>query len=78
MSIDYSKLENLLNLKGESYNSLKSKKIISDYAMRQLQGGLPTSLKYIDGICQYFNVPIEEVVEIKLEDEPSGSDSTDQ
>lgn len=64
MSINYDKLSSVLNKNGESLNSLKVKGVISDYAMRQINSNQPTSLKYIDNICQYFSLPIEEVVEI--------------
>lgn len=69
MAIDYSKLVKLMERKGESFNSLKNKKVITDHAMRQLQNGLPTSLLYIDNICQHFGLPIEQVVEIIPEKE---------
>lgn len=64
MAISYKKLERILAKNGESTFSLVKKGVISDYASRQINNGEPTSLKYIDQICQYFNLPIEEIVEI--------------
>lgn len=67
MVVSYNKLKSLMNRKGESFNSLKEKGVISDHAMRQLSSCEPTSLRHIDSLCQYFKVPIEDIVEIKLD-----------
>lgn len=68
MAINYEKLFEVLNRNGESLNSLFSKGIITDYASRQIRNGESISLKYIEQICKYFNLPIEEIVEIKLDE----------
>lgn len=74
----YEKLYKLLNKKGESLTGLFKKGVIKDYPSRMIRAGKGVNIEYIADLCRYFNVPIEEVVEIKLEDEPSESDSTDQ
>ena len=67
MSISYEKLHKLLNTKGYSLYALYKKGVISDMASRSINAGKPVSLSHIDSLCQYFNLPIEQIVEIKLD-----------
>lgn len=64
MLVSYGKLEKLLNRKGESFNSLFEKGILTDYARRQLKNGKYVDIKYLAKICIYFDVPIEDIVEV--------------
>jgi len=63
--VKYNRLIDLLNRKGESFNSLFEKGIITGHAARKLSQGKPIKLEQIADICRYFNVPIEMVVEVK-------------
>lgn len=73
MAINYSRLFDLMNTKGLSANALYLKGIITEHTAQQLRKNNPISLKHIDSICQFLRVPIEQVVEITLDD-PSEED----
>src|SRR5690625_7031562 len=68
MSVSYEKLHKILNKKGYSIGYLISNGIIGDFSGRKLRRGEPVDLKYIDNICQFLQVPIEQIVEIKLDE----------
>ena len=70
MSINYKNLFKLLDKKGYSVGYLIKNGIVGDYSGRKIRKGDPVDLKYIDNICQFLRVPIEQVVEIKLDKEP--------
>ena len=74
MTVSYDRLKNLIEPKGISLKFLFNNGIITHYAYSQISKGNPVSLKDIDNICQYLNVPIEQVVEIipdvKTEESP--------
>jgi len=74
MSISYEKLHKILNKKGYSIGYLISNGIIGDFSGRKLRRGEPVDLKYIDNICQFLQVPIEQIVEIKLDEPKQDSD----
>lgn len=69
MAISYEKLLKIMEKHGESLHSLYKKGVLSDYAKRKITNSEPISLEYIDRACQHFNVPIEDLVEIKLNSE---------
>lgn len=64
MSVSYEKLIRIMNEKGESFYSLYRKGIISNQASREIPRNKPVHLRYIDKLCRYFKVSIEDVVEI--------------
>lgn len=64
MLVSYKKLDKLLEKQGESYTSLFKKGVITDFANRKLRNNDYVDLKHIAMICRYFDVPIEEVVEV--------------
>lgn len=64
MTISYDKLDKYLSRKGMSVNYLYTNKVITDNAAQNIRKGKPVSLKHIDSICQFLNLPIEDVVEI--------------
>lgn len=64
MSISYKLLLDYLDRKGLSVNHLYEVGIITDNAAQNIRKGKPVSLKHIDSICNYLNLPIEKVVEI--------------
>ena len=77
MTISYDRFIERLDSKGLSLNQLRLEKVISQYTYEAMINNEPVSLKWIDKLCQHFNVPIESVVEIKLESESPESDSLD-
>jgi len=64
MSVSYRKLISILSKKGYSLNSLVEKGVITDFSSRKISKGEHIDLKHIDSICQFLNLPIEDVVEI--------------
>ena len=65
MSVDYKKLFKLMYKKGYSINSLKEKGIVTDFSGRKIRNNQPVDLSIIASICEFFDVPIEDVVEIR-------------
>ena len=75
--ISYEKLYRLLDKKGESLSGLFKKGVIKDYPSRLIRSGKPVNIKYIANLCRYFNVPIEDLVEVKLDDDQESVDQFD-
>jgi len=78
MSFSYKKFIKRLDSKGMSLNQLRLKKVLTQHAYEAMLNDESVGIDKIDRICQHLKIPIEEVVEIKLEDEPSESESPDQ
>ncbi len=64
MAISYSPLMGILEKGGYSLNKLVELGVISDYASRLIRANKPVNLIQIESICDYFDVPIEQVVHI--------------
>lgn len=64
MAISYSPLMEMLERAGYSLNKLVELDVISDYASRLIRANKPVNLNQIESICDYFDVPIEQVVHI--------------
>jgi len=64
MAVNYDKLHNILNRKGLSIGTLIKEGVIKDFSGRKIRNNDYVDLSHIDALCQYLNVPIEEVVEI--------------
>jgi len=62
--VSYEKLINLMNSKGDSFNSLREKGVITDYAGRRLNNNEYLDVKYLARLCRYYDVPIEDIVEV--------------
>lgn len=73
MAVKYNKLHELLSRKGYSIGYLIKHDIIKDFSGRKIRQEEPVDLKYIDAICQFLQVPIEQVVEI-IPDDPDEKD----
>lgn len=70
MAIKYDKMYKLIDSKGYSLNRLKVLGVITHDASRKLSKGESVNLYHLDAICNHFGVPIEDVVEITI-DNPS-------
>ena len=68
MSVSYDKLRCLIEPKGMSLKHLYNEGVISHHAYRMILKNNYVSLEHIDSICQYLDVPIEDVVEIIPDD----------
>jgi len=66
--VSYEKLYRLMDKKGESFASLVRKKVLKDFSSRSIKAGDPVNIKHVANVCEYFGVPIEEVVEVIIED----------
>lgn len=64
MTFSYKKLEKLLDKRGLSYNKLFEIKVLTDHSSRKMRAGDSVEVKYLAAICNYLEVPIEDVVEI--------------
>lgn len=64
MSFNYNNLYRLLDKKGETLTGLFRKGVIKDYPSRLIRAGKPVNIIYLAAICKYFDVPIEDVVEV--------------
>lgn len=64
MKVSYEKLHILLGKKGETLHSLKQKGVITGYTSQAIPKGKGVNIDQIANICRYFDVPIEEVVEV--------------
>lgn len=64
MAISYQRLKNLIEPKGISLKTLFERGVITHHAYSSISKGKPVSLEHVDSICQYLEVPIEQVVEI--------------
>ncbi len=64
--IDYTKLNTILFQRNLNWTMLRSLGI-SPETLAKMRKNQPVSLKAIEKICIYLQLPIEEVVEIKLE-----------
>ena len=70
----YKPLITYIEERGYTVNALKLKKVITDNAAQNIRNGRPVTIDHIANICRYFNVPIQEIIEIKYEDESTESD----
>lgn len=68
MTISYNGLKEIMGKTGHSFNSLKNKDVLPDYAGRKISAGQAVSLDHIEALCEYFNVPIEDIVEITFDE----------
>lgn len=68
MAISYNEFIKYLDSKGLSLNQLRRKNIITQHTYEKMIAGEPVNLKYIDAICQYLNMPIEQVVKIEKDE----------
>lgn len=64
MIISYQKLTRLMETKGDSFNSLYMKGVLTNYASRKLRNNEYVDILYLAKICVYYNVPIEDIVEV--------------
>lgn len=72
--VSYESLREYLLNNGRTINHLRKNGIINSNAAKQLAEDDPVSLRVIADICQFLNLPIEDVVEVKLEHESSESE----
>jgi len=73
LSVSYDRFIERITNKGISLHSLKKRGIITQYAYERMSKNEPVSLDVIANLCRHFGIPIEEVVEIKLEGESDQS-----
>lgn len=66
----FDKLHQLLNRRGESFNSLKDKGILTDYTSRLFRHNGDVKISDIAKVCRYFNVDITDVVELSEKPSP--------
>ena len=69
MALSYKVLLDYIEPKGITLKSLYRKGVITHYAYTRMLKNEPVSLEHIESICKYLKIPIEQVVEIKYEDE---------
>lgn len=67
MKVSYEKLNKLIDKKGESYNSLFDKGVLKDNQRRLLKNDKYANIEVFANLCQYFNVPIEDIVEVIID-----------
>lgn len=69
MSISYDSFIKKIESKGITLHSLWKKGVINQHTYEAMSKNESIGLKWIDSICRHFQIPIEDVVEIKLESE---------
>lgn len=67
--VSYEKLYKLMDRKGESFASLVRKGVLRDHSSRVIKSGKPVNIEHIANVCKYFTVPIEEVVEVIIDED---------
>lgn len=64
IAISYKPFIDYIEKRGMSVNTLLEKGVYTDTTARLIRKGEPISLKHIDAICRYLDLPIEQVVRI--------------
>lgn len=64
MNFSYKKLYELLDRRGYSFRKLKDEGIVTDHSSRLINHGKSVQLEHLASICVFFEVYIEDVVEI--------------
>ena len=67
--IVYQDVVEKLKQKGYTTYAIRETGILSEGTMQSIREGKPVSLKTIDKICQILHCPIEEVVQIKPDED---------
>ena len=66
MNFSYNKLYDLMDRKGYSFRKLKELGVVTDHSSRLINNGKSVQLEHLASICVFFEVDIEDVVEIIL------------